>query len=62
MYSSIKSLIRIWYMYATERLKTKPVDERESPREAWPEWENSILGFLKLFICGNERCHTTYAP
>ena len=31
-------------------------------QETQPALENSSLGFLKLFISGNERCHTTDAP
>jgi len=30
----------------------------QSHQEAYHAWENSTLAFLKLFINGNERCHT----
>jgi len=33
-------------------------DDRVIPQEAQPAWENSSSVLLKLFIIGNERCHT----
>jgi len=37
------------------------IDEKKSPLEARPAWENSSV-LLKLFISGNERWNTADVP
>ena len=37
-------------------------DERESPQKHSLQWKIAASVFLKVFISGDERCHTTDAP
>ena len=55
--SFIKCVLHSFFKYK------KQTDERENPQEAKPAWENKTAAsvLLKLFISGNERCHSTNA-
>jgi len=64
IYNKLEHLVNIYKLYNSSKCLSKHIqtEEREAARKQGLNEKTAASVLLKLFISGNEMCHTTDAP